>query len=78
MIKTIFGLFCLCAVSSAIDTNNLLLLDKYREDFFEIEQRLWRTLGNIPGKTKEELPEVSLVRKFEEFGDKLAKVISSA
>lgn len=79
-LKTI-ALVCLIFITTqAREPRKLVAVDRLRWDFLTLEESLWNFVldyldNNIkPKEYDEDGPQVSVIRKFEEFGDKINEV----
>lgn len=81
MILKAISLVCLVFITTqAREPTNLLPVDRLRWDFLTLEENLWNFVldyldNNIkPKENDENGAHVSLIRRFEEFGDKINEV----
>lgn len=80
LLKTFYVIstLCLCLVV-AREPEKLLLVDRLRYEFLKLEEQLWSMVreatesGNAIADSGEE-PDITLIRKFEDFGDIIKKV----
>lgn len=70
---------CLAFCEASKDSSRLLLVDRLRYDFFELEKEMWlftneNALSDNLVQRQTDSPEIELIRKYEEFGDLIQKV----
>lgn len=70
----IFAFVVCLTLSVTSTTDNKLLLNKYVADFMRLEDQLW---DEVEDTSKEKMLEVTLLRQYEKFYDKLEQVFSN-
>lgn len=71
-------LLTLCAIGGVWlrDPEKLLLVDRLRYEFIKLEEELWGLVKEAQsgGSDLNEPPEITLIRKFEDFGNIIKEV----
>lgn len=76
MTSTIIYVLCVCFVLKVTIAEDALLLNKYQNEFFKLEDALWNDINEGRYASKESISDVTLIRQFEKFSDKLVQVKS--
>lgn len=79
MRSSLFPCLLLTLLIGASANNGLVKVDQLRREFLELEEELWNMVldysDNVLSVKESATPEVELIRRFEQFGDRLHKVM---